>query len=179
MWCWTISLLVHTKLDGGEPGVLLKIMMNPSCHSSSLLPHYSHTQTVYHRTKAKQVQYNDVKVLCRQEQLDFSFSLQSFTSGTVQFNTHRHVHLISRVFLSDSVQTFLSSLCQRTRASEELKVQFFFVSYCTLIFLSHSVTLFFFHFIHFHIFLFHSRLPSSLILFSPHARTHKARWKPA
>ena len=130
---------------------------------------------MYHRTRAKQVQYNDVKVLCRQEQLDFSFS-------KALHHTYRHVHLISGVFLSDSVpSTFLSSLCQRTRASEELKVQFIFVSYCTLIFFVayNSVTLFFFHLIHFHILLFHSRLPSSLILFSPHARTHKARRKPA
>ena len=125
MWCWTsdvISLLVY--IDGGEPGILLQIVtwIHPV-----ILPHYG-TQTVYHGTRAKQVQYT---------------------------LTHIHTNISTPpIFPSDSVpSTFLSGLYQRARASEELKVQFPFVSYCTLIFLSHSVTSF--------IFLSHTPIPHS------------------
>ena len=62
---------------------------------------------LYHRTRAKQVQYNDVKVLCGQEQVDFSLSLQNL-SGTVKFNTQTDI-CTPNIFLSDSVpSTFLS-----------------------------------------------------------------------
>ena len=56
MWCWTfdvISLLVHTKLDGGEPwGIVTNydITLNSSCHTSLfIIP----TLRLYHRTRSK------------------------------------------------------------------------------------------------------------------------------